>query len=64
MKTSVKIILAIVGAAVVLGGGAFAWKNGKGTTPAGNGPVAAKVADRPLELIPAELHTIKPRGLV
>lgn len=64
MKTSTKIVIAIVGAAVVLGGGAFAWKNGKGTAAAGNGPVAAKVADRPLELIPAEVHTIKPRGLV
>ncbi|WP_425066131.1 efflux RND transporter periplasmic adaptor subunit [Reyranella sp.] len=64
MKTSAKIIIAIVGAAVILGGGAFAWKNGKGTTPAGGGPAVAKAADRPLELIPAEVHTIKPRGLV
>lgn len=64
MKTSTKFVIAIVGAAVVLGGGAFAWKNGKGTAAAGNGPVATKAADRPLELIPAEVHTIKPRGLV
>lgn len=64
MKTSAKIIIAIVGAAVILGGGAFAWKNGKGTTPGGGGPAVAKAADRPLELIPAEVHTIKPRGLV
>jgi RND family efflux transporter MFP subunit len=64
MKTTTKIVIAIVGAAVVLGGGAFALKNGKATTPAANGPVAAKAADRPLELISAEVHTIKPRGLV
>ncbi|MDP3243886.1 MAG: efflux RND transporter periplasmic adaptor subunit, partial [Reyranella sp.] len=64
MKTSTKFVIAIVGAAVVLGGGAFAWKNGKGTAAAGNGPVTTKAADRPLELIPAEVHTIKPRGLV
>jgi len=64
MKTITKIVIAIVGATVVLGGGAFAWKNGKATPPAANGPVAAKAADRPLELISAEVHTIKPRGLV
>ncbi|WP_295135889.1 efflux RND transporter periplasmic adaptor subunit [uncultured Reyranella sp.] len=64
MKTSTKIIIAIVGAAVVLGGGAAAWKNGKAAKPAGDGAAATKTADRPLELIPAEIHTIKPRGLV
>ncbi len=64
MKTITKIVIAIVGVTVMLGGGAFAWKNGKATTPVGNGPVVAKAADRPLELIPAEVHTIKPRGLV
>lgn len=64
MKTSAKIILAIVGAAIVLGGGAFAWKNGKGTAPTGTGTAVSKATDRTLELIPAEVHTIKPRGLV
>jgi len=64
MKTSTKIVIAIVGAAVVLGGGALAWKNGKGPSQAGNGPAIAKETDRPLELIGAEVHTIKPRGLV
>ena len=64
MKTSAKIIIAIVGAVAILGGGAFAWRNGKGTTPAGSGPAVAKAADRTLELIPAEVHTINPRGLV
>ncbi len=64
MKTSSKITLAIVGAAVVLGGGAFAWKNGKGKVPAGNGAAVSEAADRTLELIAAEFHVIKPRGLV
>lgn len=64
MKTKGKIFLAIVGAVLVLGGGAFAWKNGKGASTAGNGPVAAKQAERALELLPAEVHTIKPRGLL
>jgi RND family efflux transporter MFP subunit len=64
MKTSSKITLAIVGAAVVLGGGAFAWKNGKGKVPAGNGAAVSEAADRTLELIAAEVHVIKPRGLV
>jgi len=64
MKTTTKIVIAIVGAAVVLGGGAFAWKNGKGTGQVGNAPALAQQVDRPLELIAAEVHTIKPRGLV
>ena len=64
MKTSTKIVIAIVGAAVVLGGGALAWKNGKGGAPAGNGRGVAEASERPLELIPPEIHTIKPRGLV
>lgn len=50
-------------AAVLLGGASFAWKSGK--TPAATAKdAAAAKADRPLELIPAEVHTIKPRGLV
>jgi RND family efflux transporter MFP subunit len=44
-----------------MAGGAFAWKNGKGS---GNVATAAKPGERPIELIAAELHTIKPRGLV
>ena len=63
MNAKRKIVLAIVGAVVVLAGGAFAWKS-KVAPTAGNGAVASKAADRPLELIPAEVHTIKPRGLV
>ncbi|ODT98174.1 MAG: hypothetical protein ABS83_04910, partial [Rhodospirillales bacterium SCN 65-16] len=50
-------------AAVLLGGASFAWKSGK--TPAATAKdAAAAKAGRPLELIPAEVHTIKPRGLV
>lgn len=64
MKTSTKIVIAVLGAAVVLGGAGFAWKTGKMATSASHGAVVARTADRPLELIPAELHTIKPRGLV
>jgi len=58
-----KLLLALFGVAVVLAGGAFAWK-GKS---AGNGAAVAtagKAETRPTELIAAELHTIKPRGLV
>jgi len=40
--------------------GAFAWTGGR-TEPAAQ---QATAATRPMELIPAELHTIKPRGLV
>jgi len=59
-----KIVLAIVGAAVLLAGAAFAWKSSKVGSIDGNGAVAVKVADRAQELLPAEVHTIKPRGLV
>ena len=55
-----KILIALLAGIVVLAGGAFAWKTGKPSAPA----AAATPATRPLELIAAELHTIKPRGLV
>ena len=60
-----KLLLATVAAIVVLGGGALAWKSGKGPVPAsaGSGPATA-AAERPIELIPAELYVIQPRGLV
>lgn len=64
MNSKRKIVLVAVGAALLLGGGAFAWKSGKVASPAGNGAAVAKANDRPLELIPAEVHTIKPRGLL
>lgn len=63
MKTKGKILVAVV-AVLALGGGAFAWKSGKLPSPAGNGATVAKAPERPLELIPAEVHTIKPRGLL
>ena len=63
MNTKHKIIMASVAAVVLLGGGAFAWK-AKSPSPAANGASTSKAAPRPLELIAAEVHTIKPRGLV
>ena len=66
MNTKPKILIAFLAAAVVvLACGAFAWKAGKGPSTATNAAsAAAQPAARPLELITAELHTIKPRGLV
>jgi len=60
-----KLLLASVAALVVLAGGAVAWRSGKGPVPAaaGTGPATA-ATERPIELIPAELYTIAPRGLV
>jgi multidrug efflux system membrane fusion protein len=64
MTAKRKIFLAAFGAVLLLAGGGFAWKTVKGPSPAGNGTSATKTAERPLELIPAEVHVIKPRGLV
>jgi RND family efflux transporter MFP subunit len=64
MTAKRKLLLVVLAGAVVLAGGAFAWKNGRSS---GNGTAvdaAAKPAERPIELIAAELFTIKPRGLV
>jgi RND family efflux transporter MFP subunit len=47
--------------AVALAGGAFAWSTTQ--KPAAQ-PTAAQKAERPLELIAAELHTVRERGLV
>jgi len=63
MKARSKVLFAVATAAVVLAGGAFAWKNGKPPSPTTKAGMT-KVTDRPLELIAAEVHTIKPRGLV
>jgi len=65
MTAKRKLLLLLIAGAVVLAGGAFAWKTGKNT--AGNGgtaSTAARPSERMIELIAAELHTIKPRGLV
>ncbi len=64
MTAKRKVLIAIFAAVVVLAAGAFAWKTGKGPSIAGNGAVVSQPAVRPIELIGAELHTIKPRGLV
>lgn len=65
MTRKLKALLAVFAAGALLAGGAFAWKSGKGpgsTSAPGSG--AQSATDRTLELIAAELHTIKPRGLV
>ena len=64
MTAKRKLLLVAIAAAVVLAGGAFAWKNGKGSGNAAAVATATKPGERPIELIAAELHTIKPRGLV
>ena len=64
MNAKRKLLLVAIAGVVVLAGGAFAWKNGKGSGNAAAVATAAKPGERPIELIAAELHTIKPRGLV
>jgi multidrug efflux system membrane fusion protein len=64
MTAKRKLLLVAIAVVVVLAGGAFAWKNGKGTGNAAAVATATKPGERPIELIAAELHTIKPRGLV
>jgi RND family efflux transporter MFP subunit len=64
MTAKRKLLLVAIAAAVVLAGGAFAWKNGKGSGNGGVVATATKPGERPIELIAAELFTIKPRGLV
>jgi multidrug efflux system membrane fusion protein len=60
-----KTLLIVSGIAVVAAGGAFAWSTGKpAPSPAAAQQAAASKPERVLELIPAEVHTIKPRGLV
>jgi RND family efflux transporter MFP subunit len=64
MTAKRKVLLVVLAAAVVLAGGAFAWKGKNGAGNAAAVATAAKPGARPIELIAAELHTIKPRGLV
>ena len=63
MTTSRKPLLLALAGLAVLGGGAFAWSSNR---PAAQQASATKAttAERPLELIAAELHTVKPRRLV
>lgn len=63
MTAKRKLLLVCIAAAVVLAGGAFAWKS-KGSGNAAAVVTSTKPGERPIELIAAELHTIKPRGLV
>jgi RND family efflux transporter MFP subunit len=64
MTAKRKILFVVLAAVVVLAGGAFAWKSGKGGANGGTAATAARPAERTTELIAAELHTIRPRGLV
>lgn len=66
MKLGRKTLFIIAGTAVVAAGAAFAWTSSKGNAPsqAAAQQAAVNKGDRVLELIPAEVHTIKPRGLV
>lgn len=65
MTRKLKALLAVFAVGTVLAAGAFAWKSGKGPDMAnGRAGQAKPAADRTFELIAAELHTIKPRGLV
>src|SRR5688572_2068946 len=64
MNAKRKLLLVALAGVVVLAGGAFAWKNGKVSSNGASVAATAKPGERPIELIAAELHTIKPRGLV
>jgi len=65
MTRKIKVLLAVFAVGTMLAAGAFAWKAGKDhgapNAPAGT---TRTTAERTLELIAAELHTIEPRGLV
>jgi RND family efflux transporter MFP subunit len=63
MNRKLKVLMLGVAGAVVVAVGAFAWSNRPQQAKAVASAQASAVA-RPMELIPAELHTIKPRGLV
>lgn len=64
MSTKRKVLIAGVAAIVVVAAGAVAWQSGKGVSTQAAGAQSGKAADRPIELIPAEIYTISPRGLV
>ena len=62
MTARKRIFIAAIGVAAVLASGAFAWKATR--APASQVAFRPMATARPLELIPQEIHTIKPRGLV
>src|SRR5262245_9714368 len=64
MNARRKLLIAGIAVVVVLAGGAFAWRTTKAPSSPAAAAAKAAVAERTLELIPAELHVIKPRGLV
>ncbi|MEI7872366.1 MAG: efflux RND transporter periplasmic adaptor subunit [Alphaproteobacteria bacterium] len=66
MSTKRKLVICTVAAValVAAAGGAVAWKSGRGASAPVAGAETTRTADRVIELIPAELHTISPRGLV
>lgn len=68
MNVRRKLLIAGTALAVVIAGAAFAWRTtgAPAAQPASVKTVSDKAmaSERLLELIPAELHTIKPRGLV
>ncbi|MSP74729.1 MAG: efflux RND transporter periplasmic adaptor subunit [Rhodospirillaceae bacterium] len=71
MSTRRTILIVAAVATVALAAGGIAWKSGRGvsTQAAGAAGVAGatqagKLAGQVIELIPVELHTISPRGLV
>ena len=64
MSTRRTILIVVAIAAVALAGGALAWKSGRDVSTQAAGAQTGKPAAPTIELIPAELHTISPRGLV
>lgn len=64
MSTRRTIVIVVAIAAIALAGGAFAWKSGRDVSPQAAGAQSGAPAAPAIELIPAELHTISPRGLV
>ncbi|MDP3158970.1 MAG: efflux RND transporter periplasmic adaptor subunit [Reyranella sp.] len=68
MNTRRIILIVAAVATVALAAGGLAWKSGRGVSPQAVGSAGAaqtdKAAGKVIELIPVELHTISPRGLV
>ncbi len=65
MTTRRTIIIVAAVATVALVAGGFAWMSGRvGSTQVAGAAQTGKPAGQVIELIPVELHTISPRGLV